>query len=129
MAVHGLRRPKVEPVPGVQGRACAAVQWCGNNFCQLTRTVPPHTRAGPQVILSITWGLIASFIAVFLPLYEARESLWNVLHNLITCTTPTEEDEITGVATPGEFAKQIFPAPSIGNIALDAPEVEKEPKL
>lgn len=68
------------------------------------------------MILSITWGLLATIVSTTLPLWEARESLWTVLRNLVTCSTPTYDDEVKGEAVPGDFGKQVFPAPSFGNL-------------
>jgi len=68
------------------------------------------------VALSITWGLIATIVSTSLPLWEARESLWTITRNLFTCSTPTKEEEMSGEAVPGEFGKQVFPAPSFGNL-------------
>ncbi|KAL4418865.1 hypothetical protein ABPG77_002621 [Micractinium sp. CCAP 211/92] len=68
------------------------------------------------VVLSITWGLLATIVSTTLPLWEARESLMTILKNLVTCSTPTQEEEMSGVAQPGDFGKQVFPAPSFGNL-------------
>lgn len=68
------------------------------------------------VALSITWGLLATIVSTVLPLWEARASLVTILGNLFTCTTPTVEEEASGAAQPGDFAKQVFPAPSYGNL-------------
>ena len=75
------------------------------------------------VILSITWGFIATIVGTFLPLWEARESLARIMHNLFTCTVPTSEDEATGKAVPGDFARQMYPAPSFGKLDAE-PEAE-----
>ena len=77
------------------------------------------------VILSITWGLLATIVSTVLPLWEARASLATVISNLFSCSTPTMEDEATGVALPGDFGKQVFPAPSFGNLAVEDKEVAK----
>ena len=77
------------------------------------------------VILSITWGLLATIVSTVLPLWEARASLATVISNLFSCSTPTMEDEATGVAIPGDFGKQVFPAPAYGNLNL---EEDKETK-
>ncbi|KAL4858304.1 Urea-proton symporter DUR3 [Chlorella vulgaris] len=68
------------------------------------------------VILSITWGLLATIVSTVLPLWESRDSLWNVIKNVFTCAAPTPEEEMDGTAEPGDFARQAFPAPSYGNL-------------
>lgn len=35
-----------------------------------------------------------------------------VTRNLFTCSTPTSEEDAAGEAQPGEFARQVMPAPS-----------------
>ena len=72
----------------------------------------PHLARSFWVILSITWGLLATIVSTVLPLWEARESLWTVTRNLFTCSTPTAEEDAAGEAVPGEFGKQVMPAPS-----------------
>jgi hypothetical protein len=59
------------------------------------------------VILSITWGLLATIVSTFLPLWESRDTLWTVTKNVFTCTVPTAEEEVTGKAEPGDFARQV----------------------
>jgi hypothetical protein len=59
------------------------------------------------VILSITWGLLATIVSTVLPLWESRDSLWNVIKNVFTCAAPTPEEEMDGTAEPGDFARQV----------------------
>lgn len=77
------------------------------------------------VILSITWGLLATIVSTLLPLWEARASLATVISNLFSCRTPTREEDATGVAVTGDFGKQVFPAPSFANLAEEDKEVAK----
>ena len=60
------------------------------------------------VILSITWGLLATVVSTVLPLWEARESIWLITKNLFTCAAPTPDEEHDGTTVvPGDFAKQV----------------------
>lgn len=78
------------------------------------------------VVLSITWGLLATIVSTTLPLWESRESIMTVARNLFTCSAPTPEEEASGQAIPGDFARQAFPAPSFGNLKdADAPEAQE----
>lgn len=65
------------------------------------------------VVLSIAWGLLASVVGTFLPLWESRLSLQRIIMNLLHCSPFTEEDKST---TPGDLAKQVYPAPSFGKL-------------
>ncbi|KAI7838882.1 hypothetical protein COHA_007348 [Chlorella ohadii] len=76
------------------------------------------------VILAITWGLIATVVSTTMPLWEARESLWTITRNLFTCAAPTPEEETKGEAQPGDFAQQMFPAPSFAE-KMDRMDGEK----
>ncbi len=47
----------------------------------LTTAVLASVRAGYftfWIVLAITWGLIASFICIVLPLWEAKDDLWMI---------------------------------------------------
>lgn len=77
------------------------------------------------MILSITWGLIATLISTFLPLIESRDSLWRVTKNLFTCAAPTVEEEGAGDAVGGDFAKVMYPAPSFAAKVAEGDNIEK----
>ncbi|CAL5219522.1 g1369 [Coccomyxa viridis] len=41
------------------------------------------------VIVSMVWGLIAACIAIVLPVWEARETIWHIIVHLVTCQAAT----------------------------------------
>lgn len=69
------------------------------------------------VILSITWGMLATVVSTFLPLIESWSSISTVLVNLFSCSSPAED---AATAVPGDFAKQAFPAPSFAAKGVEA---------
>ena len=71
------------------------------------------------VIISIIWGCLAAVVCTFLPLWEARGLLANVLGHVILCRRA--DKKIPGI--PNTTANDLGPKP---DAAEELPEVEKE---